>query len=121
MTDHGFYNLFKYCTALTSAPKLPSTTLAPWCYAWMFQGCTSLVQAPELPAIELADYCYTHMFDGCTKLNYVKAMFTSAACALGTGYWLSNVSPTGTFIKNRKAKWDKDVANIPYEWTVKAE
>ena len=121
LTDHGFYNLFKYCTALTSAPKLPSTTLAPWCYAWMFQGCTSLVQAPELPAIELADYCYTHMFDGCTKLNYVKAMFTSAACALGTGYWLSNVSPTGTFIKNRKAKWDKDVANIPYEWTVKAE
>ena len=121
LTDHGFYNLFKYCTALTTAPTLPSTTLAPWCYAWMFQGCTSLVQAPELPAIELADSCYVHMFDGCTKLNYVKAMFTSAACALDTGYWLSNVSMTGTFIKNRHAMWDPDVANIPHEWTVKTE
>lgn len=121
LTDHGFYNLFKYCTALTSAPELPATTMAPWCYAWMFQGCTSLVQAPELPAIELADYCYVHMFDGCTKLNYVKAMFTSAACALDTGYWLANVSMTGTFIKNRKAKWTPDVANIPHEWTVKTK
>ena len=121
LTDHGFYNLFKYCTALTSAPELPSTTMAPWCYAWMFQGCTSLVQAPELPAIELADSCYVHMFDGCTKLNYVKAMFTSAACALDTGYWLANVSPTGTFIKNRQAEWTPDVANIPHEWTVKTE
>ena len=121
LTDHGFYNLFKYCTALTTAPTLPSTTLAPWCYAWMFQGCTSLVQAPELPAIELADSCYVHMFDGCTKLNYVKAMFTSAACALDTGYWLANVSATGTFIKNRHAMWDPDVANIPHEWTVKTE
>lgn len=121
LTDHGFYNLFKYCTALTSAPTLPSTTMAPWCYAWMFQGCTSLVQAPELPAIELADYCYTHMFDGCTKLNYVKAMFTSAACATDTGYWLANVSLTGTFIKNRQAKWTQDNANIPHEWTVKTE
>ena len=121
LTDHGFYNLFKYCTALTSAPTLPSTTLAPWCYAWMFQGCTSLVQAPELPAIELADYCYVHMFDGCTKLNYVKAMFTSAGCATDTGYWLANVSMTGTFIKNRQAEWTPDVANIPHEWTVKTE
>lgn len=121
LTDHGFYNLFKYCTALTSAPELPATTMAPWCYAWMFQGCTSLVQAPELPAIELADSCYVHMFDGCTKLNYVKAMFTSAACALDTGYWLANVSMTGTFIKNRQAEWTPDVANIPHEWTVKTE
>jgi len=48
--DHLFYN----CTALTTAPKLPATTLTRYCYNSMFQGCTALTTAPALPA-ELAD------------------------------------------------------------------
>ena len=35
----------------------------------MFAGCTSLTTAPELPATTLADYCYMSMFQGCTKLK----------------------------------------------------
>lgn len=33
-----FYN----CTSLTTAPALPATTLANFCYAYMFNGCISL-------------------------------------------------------------------------------
>ena len=35
----------------------------------MFQGCTSLISAPELPATTLADFCYYRMFNGCYALK----------------------------------------------------
>ena len=63
-----YVNLFSG-TALTTAPELPATTLAKFCYANMFNGCTSLTQAPELPATTLADFCYYLMFSGCTSLT----------------------------------------------------
>ena len=66
-----FCNLFKNCTALTSAPDLPATTLASSCYGAMFFLCTNLVNAPALPAETLADECYSAMFFRCT--NLVKA------------------------------------------------
>jgi hypothetical protein len=31
----------------------------------MFNGCSSLTQAPELPATTLANYCYNYMFGNC--------------------------------------------------------
>ena len=64
-----FCILFKDCSVLTSAPKLPATTLASYCYYGMFSGCTSLESAPELPATTLADNCYSSMFNGCTSLT----------------------------------------------------
>ena len=64
-----FMYLFKNCTQLTSAPKLPATDLADNCYFMMFGGCTSLATAPELPATDLADGCYANMFDGCKSLT----------------------------------------------------
>ena len=45
-------------STLTTAPELPATTLANFCYDGMFKDCTSLTQAPALPATTLADYCY---------------------------------------------------------------
>ena len=63
-----FMYLFKNCTQLTSAPKLPATDLADNCYFMMFGGCTSLAIAPELPATTLANYCYDSMFRDCTSL-----------------------------------------------------
>lgn len=65
----SFYNLFRDCTVLTSAPDLPATTLAGACYSHMFAGCTSLVKAPRLPATTLSDECYQRMFMGCTSLT----------------------------------------------------
>ena len=68
LTPFCFYNLFAYCTSLTEAPELPSTTLAESCYKNMFEECESLVQAPMLPATTLAASCYYYMFLGCTSL-----------------------------------------------------
>ena len=61
--------MFYLCASLTSAPELPATTLAVSCYSNMFRGCTSLATAPALPATTLADYCYRSMFEGCTALT----------------------------------------------------
>ena len=64
-----FCYLFKDCAVLTSAPELPATTLADFCYCSMFDGCTSLTAAPELKATTLANNCYNSMFFGCTSLT----------------------------------------------------
>ena len=68
LTDWCFNRLFYNCTALTSAPELPSTTLAPHCYEFMFAK-TGLVNTPELPATNLAEYCYRYMFGECASLQ----------------------------------------------------
>ena len=66
-----FCSLFKNCSVLTSAPELPATTLANYCYYEMFCGCTNLTSAPELKATTLANSCYYSMFMGCTSLTSV--------------------------------------------------
>lgn len=43
---YSFYSLFKDCSSLTSAPELPATTLADYCYRSLFLSCKSLVNAP---------------------------------------------------------------------------
>ena len=68
MTTNCFSFLFCNCTALSSAPALPATTLAKSCYYRMFAGCTGLTNAPALPATTLAEGCYQEMFDGCTGI-----------------------------------------------------
>lgn len=69
LTASCYVSMFKGCTALTSAPNLPSTQLAFRCYLSMFEGCISLTAAPELPAESLAGSCYQQMFQGCTSLK----------------------------------------------------
>ena len=66
--EYCFAKLFEGCTSLTSAPKLPATTLKGDCYYCMFIDCTNLTTPPVLPATTLAAGCYTCMFKGCTKL-----------------------------------------------------
>ena len=64
-----FCNLFWNCTVLTSAPDLPATTLAEYCYYDMFNSCSSLKVAPALPATTLATSCYESMFICCSNLQ----------------------------------------------------
>jgi len=64
-----YWNMFYGCTRLTKAPELPATSLAKNCYVAMFSGCTSLTQAPKLPATSLDSHCYWAMFSGCTSLT----------------------------------------------------
>ena len=64
-----FCFLFRNCVALTSAPDLPATTLAEFCYYSMFYDCSSLKVAPALPATTLAARCYENMFICCSNLQ----------------------------------------------------
>ena len=64
-----FCKLFWNCTVLTSAPDLPATTLAEYCYYSMFYSCSSLKVAPALPATTLAASCYENMFFCCSNLQ----------------------------------------------------
>ena len=77
LTPYAFYYLFKgtlQAVVLTQAPALPATTLAEFCYSFMFAWCASLTTAPELPATTLAESCYTGMFYGCTSLVNAPAL-----------------------------------------------
>ena len=74
----SFMSLFKGCSVLTSAPKLPATALKESCYRQMFEGCTSLTQAPDLPATELQESCYHSMFMGCTALTQAPVLWATA-------------------------------------------
>ena len=69
LAGYCYNGMFYGCTSLTSAPKLPATTLAVSCYGGMFNGCTNLTSATDLPATTLAGYCYNGMFFGCTNLT----------------------------------------------------
>ena len=69
LADYCYMGMFSGCSSLTSAPELPATTLTESCYESMFSGCSSLTLAPELPATTLAGYCYSGMFSGCSSLT----------------------------------------------------
>jgi hypothetical protein len=85
----------------------------------MFNGCTSLTTAPELPATTLADYCYIYMFRGCSKLNYIKMLATNISISGCLTNWVSNVSSTGTFVKNpAMTSLPTGKSGIPSGWTV---
>lgn len=115
--------MFEGCSNLTNVPVLHATELFDYCYAMMFKDCASITTAPFLGALTLAEGCYSNMFNGCTNLNYVKAMFTTTPGLMYTSQWLSDVSPSGTFVKNSAAEWESagDATTIPAGWTVITE
>jgi hypothetical protein len=77
-SDARFRALFNGCDILISAPDLPATELASYCYFGMFSGCSNLVDGPdELPATHLPESCYAFMFSGCYKLEEVPEMPTT--------------------------------------------
>ncbi len=79
-----FSGLFKGCYQLITAPKLPATTLAGYCYFLMFSGCSSLTNAPSLPATTLASSCYDGMFSHCSSLTNAPSLpATTLAYAYG--------------------------------------
>lgn len=69
LANYCYQSMFATCTSLTTAPALPATTLADSCYWSMFYNCANLTTAPALPATTLANYCYNSMFDGCKSLQ----------------------------------------------------
>lgn len=99
LADYCYNGMFVGCTSLTSAPKLPAETLADDCYCAMFAGCTSLTSAPELPATTLAENCYYSMFNGCTKLSTVTMLAPSNQITSWencVAYWLEKAGTDGS-------------------------
>ena len=119
-TDQArFSYLFNKCSVLTSAPALPATTLADYCYNRMFYGCTSLESAPALPATTLADYCYYMMFQGCSKLSTVTMLAPSDQISGDRfEYWLNGAgtdeSITRTLIVKDDAAYNALANNTDY-------
>ena len=118
-----FSRLFDYSsnTRIKSAEQLllPATTLANWCYLYMFKNCTSLTTAPMLPATTLTEGCYYGMFNGCTSLNYIKCLATNISASDCTTSWTNGVDSTGTFVKNTNmSNWTTGTSGIPSGWTV---
>lgn len=103
-----FCSLFKGCTSLEKAPKLPAKELDNYCYESMFKGCTSLTKAPELRATKIKDGCYKSMFEDCKKLISVYMLATEYGYESLSG-WLKNA---GTEAANRTLKvYDKETYN----------
>lgn len=124
LSDHCYYCMFMNCTSLTSVPSnlLPATTLADWCYSSMFYGCSSLATAPDLSATTLEDYCYNQIFKDCTSLNYIKCLATDISATYCLGYWVYNVSSSGTFVRASNANWPcesvRSVNTVPSGWDI---
>ena len=99
--------LFSRCSVLTSAPELPATTLASYCYYNMFNCCSSLESAPVLPATTLADFCYYLMFNNCKKLSTVTMLaldseITSKSYCVTA--WLKNAGTDGSITRTLKVQ-----------------
>ena len=119
LTNHAYDKMFRNCVALTTPPELPATSLIGFCYQEMFYGCASLSKAPDLLANYVPTYGYYYMFYGCRNLNYVKCLATEFENNYTTTRnMLSNVSPTGTFVKHPNATWSTGSDGIPSGWTI---
>ena len=85
----------------------------------MFSGCESLTTAPALPATTLANYCYRNMLTGCSILNTITLGYTGNFADAPTdafNKWVEGVAPTGTFYYNG-SDTTTGVSAIPSGWT----
>ena len=107
-----YLGMFYSCTNLTSAPELPATTLTSNCYQSMFYGCTNLTSAPKLPAATLVADCYNSMFYGCTKLSTVTILTPSDEITKHNSFhqWLENAGTDGSITRTLKVQ-DEDAYN----------
>ena len=115
--EWAFYRLFYGNSTLTTAPKLPATTLAERCYAYMFCECDALTTAPELTATDLENGCYAHMFANCINLNSITVHFGDWDNAF-TSNWVYVVPSGGTFICPAGLPEEYGDSRIPTGWTV---
>ena len=95
LASYCYSYMFSDCTGLTVAPTLPASTLAINCYRNMFSGCTGLTTAPDLPATALASYCYSNMFSDCTGLTTapdLPATTLASCCYQGMFYGCTNLN-----------------------------
>ena len=81
----------------------------------MFSNCTALTSAPNLPATTLVDKCYYYMFFGCTKLKEVTMLATDVNATDCLSAWLEDAgtyATSRTLKVNGKDEYDKIKATI---------
>ena len=118
LANYCYYYMFFGCTSLTTTPELPAKELADACYFDLFNGCTSLTTAPELPATTLATNCYYNLFKNCSSLNEVTVYADDIRPMDCTTDWLSGVASTGTFNNYGSATYKTNSpSGIPTGWT----
>lgn len=74
MALYCFQYLFGKNSSLIKAPSLPAVNLSPHCYELMFYGCSKLTVAPELSATTMTSNCYYGMFEQCSSLVSAPAL-----------------------------------------------
>ena len=92
----------------------------------MFIDCTNLTTAPELPATTLAEFCYGTMFRDCEKLDHITMLATDISAPYCLDGWVIGVASTGTFTKAASLEQGTEsgqiptgISGIPEGWTVK--
>ena len=116
--SHCYYYMFRSCTGLSVAPKMPATTLSESCYYGTYYGCSSLITAPKLPATTLTRNCCAYMFSNCSQLSYIQCLATDISATNCTNQWLSGVASTGTFVKpSSMSSWATGASGIPSGWS----
>ena len=114
-----YWNMFRDCTNLTTAPALPATTLAGGCYNSMFYGCTSLTTAPALPATTLANNCYYSMFSDCKSLTTAPSLPATTLANGCYGYMFYNC--TAFKVSSTKTGSYQYAWRIPTSGTISSE
>ena len=108
--NYCFRRLFSGCSALTSVPALPATTLRSSCYNQIFMNCTGLTSVPAnlLPASNGQTSCYIGMFFGCTNLvnapnincsatqeSFSRMFYGCTSLSFGPSVWNSSIDSYG--------------------------
>ena len=120
MPSRCFDALFSEANGLVDASQLllPTFTSVHG-YAAMFSKCYTLLYAPALPATSLANYCYDYMFRGCSSLTEIKLSYTGSFSTSYFSNWVNGVSASGTFYYNGSST-SRGVSAIPTGWTIQS-
>ena len=121
--DYAMTAMFANCKALTEVVVPEMDNLGKESLGSLFAGCTSLTKA-DVKTTHFYDgektYYGSHhdMFNGCTSLSEITVYFTSWSY-MRTNQWVSNVSPTGVFIKPAELPEVYSTTQIPAGWEVR--
>lgn len=103
--NFSYFNMFNWCTNLKTAPSLPATITQQYCYYAMFVNCSNLEMLPKLPATTLANFCYQQMFQWCSKIK----LSTSQTWEYQTSYRIptswSGSSGTNSLLYTFQSTW----------------
>ena len=88
----------------------------------LFSGCTALTTAPTLPATTLTSNCYSRMFFRCSSLSSITVDFSVFNPTNATISWIQGVAANGTFYcptaLGTNETITRGVTYCPEGWTV---